>query len=204
MTLYVTAAQLKTSLNIGSTYADADVATAVEAASRACDGYKNIGPGLFATTASQTRYYNALTDDTLIPIDPLNSLTSLKVDTDGDGAYETTWTVNTDFILAPENAAVDGFPYTQVKILPQAGRRFPGYLKGVQIIGLFGWATTPGAVTQATTILAGRLLKRSRETPYGIVVVAGDAVAAARLGRIDPDVAFLLDNLPGSIPLLAI
>jgi hypothetical protein len=45
-------------------------------------------------------------------------------------------------------------------------------------------------------------LKRARETPYGIVVVSGDAVAAARLGRIDPDVAFLLDNLPGDAPVL--
>jgi hypothetical protein len=59
-------------------------------------------------------------------------------------------------------------------------------------------------VEQAATILAGRLLKRARETPYGILVVSGDAVSAARLGRIDPDVAFLLDNLPGSVPLMAI
>jgi hypothetical protein len=128
----------------------------------------------------------------------------VKVDTDGDGTWETTWTNDTDFVLAPANAATDGFPWTEIRLKPQAGRRFPGYLHGIQVIGTFGWATTPGAVTQATAILAARFLKRARETPYGIVVVSGDGVTAARLGRIDPDVAFLLDNLPGSVPLLAV
>ncbi len=204
MTLYVTAAALKTTLNIGSTYADADIAVAVEAASRAVDGYMNVATGMFATTTSQTRYYNGDWGCNYITIDPLNTLTSVAVDMDGDGTYDTTWTNNTDFILTPDNAAADGYPYTELRLLPQAGRRFPNYLRSIRVIGLFGWATTPGAVSQATAILAGRFLKRARETPYGIVVVSGDAVAAARLGRIDPDVAFLLDNLPGSIPLLAI
>jgi hypothetical protein len=57
-------------------------------------------------------------------------------------------------------------------------------------------------VTQATTILAGRYLKRARETPYGILTIGTDALAAARLGRIDPDVSFLLDNLDADEPLL--
>ncbi len=204
MTLYVTAATLKTTLNIGSSYADADIAVAVEAASRAVDGYTNVSPGMFATTTSQTRYYTGEWGCDHIAIDPLNTLTSVTVDSDGDGAYDTTWTSGTDFMLTPDNAALDGYPYTELRLVPQAGRRFPSYLRSIRVIGLFGWATTPGAVTQATAILAGRFLKRARETPYGIVVVSGDAVAAARLGRIDPDVAFLLDNLPGSIPLLAI
>ncbi len=204
MTLYVTAAALKTTLGIGSTYADADIAVAVEAASRACDGYKNVGNSFFLPTSSQTRYYTGQAGDSYIIIDPLNSLTSVAVDVDGDGVYESTWTSGTDFALSPYNAATDGFPYTKLELLPQGGQRFPGWIKGVKVIGSFGWAATPGAVTQATSILAGRFLKRARETPYGIVVVAGDAVAAARLGRIDPDVAFLLDNLPGSVPLLAI
>ncbi len=204
MTLYVTAAALKTTLNIGSTYADADIAVAVEAASRAVDGYTNQAPGLFATTTSQSRYYTACAGESNVTIDPLNSLTSVLIDQDGDGQYETTWTNLTDFVLKPANAVLDGYPYTELELVPQGGRRFSYYLNSIKVTGLFGWASTPGAVTQATSILAGRFLKRARETPYGIVVVSGDAVAAARLGRIDPDVAFLLDNLPGSIPLLAI
>lgn len=201
---YITSAALKATLNIGSSYADADITRAVNGASQAIDGYMNVGPGLFATTTSQTRLYTA---DPCLPnlnIDPINTLTTLKVDIDGDGTYETTWTANTDFRLTPLNAAVDGIPYNEVQILPQSGRRFPGYPAGVQIVGLFGWATTPDAVIQAAVILAGRFLKRARETPYGIVTVVGDAVAAARLGRIDPDVAFLLDNLPGAVSLLAL
>ena len=200
---YVTAAQLKATLAIGTTYADADVSTAVEAASRAVDGYCGLPPGMFAA-ATQTRYYSPAACDTELSIDPLNTLTTLKIDTDGNGTWETTWTSGTEFQLEPVNAATDAVPYNNVRILWQSGATFSGYQKGVQISGSFGWATTPGAVTQATTILAGKLLKRARETPYGILVVAGDAVTAARLGRIDHDVAFLLDNLPGTVPVLVL
>jgi len=198
--LYVTTSELKATLNIGTTYADDDIDIAVAAASRACDGYKDTR--FYPTT--ETRYYTAAACDQYVDIDELNTLTSVTIDTTGDGSYSTTWTVSTDFVLTPANADADGFPYNQLRILPQSGRRFPGYINGVKVVGSFGWADTPAGVAQAARIFAGRLLKRSRETPYGIVVVAGDAVAAARLGRIDPDVAFLLDNLPGAAPLLAI
>jgi hypothetical protein len=198
---YVELEELKFTLNLtGSSFADRDIRVAIESASRSCDGYKNQK----FYPATETRYYTAAASDAYVEIDALNTLTSVTIDTDGDGTYDTTWTVGTDFILTPENYATDGIPARKLVLLSQAGRRFPGYLKGIKIIGSFGWATTPPNVKQATTILAGRLLKRARETPYGIVVVAGDAVAAARLGRIDPDVAFLLDNLPGTNPLLVV
>jgi hypothetical protein len=199
-TMYITAADLKATLNIGSTYADDDIAVAVAAASRACDGYKDDR----FYPATETRYYTAEPCDDYVKIDSLNALTSVAVDATGAGTWATTWTNGTDFTLAPYNAATDGYPYTEIKIRRQGGRRFVGYENSIKVVGSFGWANVPAGVVQATTILAGRLLKRARETPYGIVVVAGDAVAAARLGRIDPDVAFLLDNLPGSVPLLAI
>ena len=198
---YVTATVLKSTLQIGSSYADADVNVALEAASRACDGYKNVAPGMFASSA-QVRVYTASASERDLSIDPAHTVASVKVDTDGNGTYDTTWVNGTDFVLRPANGTNDGIPFDRIELLPQSGRRFSGYLNNIQVTGTFGWATTPGAVTQATTIMAGRLLKRSRETPYGIVVVAGDTVSAARLGRIDPDVAFLLDNLPGTAPLL--
>lgn len=200
---YITSSALKATLNIGSTYADSDVTVAIEAASRACDGYKGVAPGMFATLP-QVRVYSPQSCDAHVDIDPLNTLSTLKIDTDGNGTYDTTWTSGTDFVLQPPNGNTDGIPYDRVLILPQSGRSFSGYVNGVQVTGTFGWSTTPYGVTQATTILAGRLLKRARETPNGIQTVAGDIVAAARLGRVDPDVAFLLDNLPGKQPLLAL
>lgn len=198
---YVELEEIKSTLNLtGSSFADADIEVAVGAASRAVDGYT--GDRFYPTT--ETRYYTGCPGETDVTLDSLNTLTSVTVDTDGNGTYETTWVNGTDFTLDPVNAALEGFPYTKLVLRPQAGRTFPPYANAVKVIGSFGWAAAPAGVKQATRILSGRLLKRARETPYGILVVAGDAVAAARLGRIDPDVAFLLDNLPGTVPLLAI
>jgi hypothetical protein len=202
MTVYVTATVLKTTLGIGSSYADADIITAVEAASRACDGYK--ATRFWATTES--RYYTGDPCRRSVDIDDVSvsATATVLVDLDGDGTYETTWTNGTDYYLGPINAASDGYPFSKLVLSQTAGKTFPRYDNAIKVTASFGWAAVPGGVTQATSILAGRLLKRSRETPYGILVVSGDAVAAARLGRIDPDVAFLLDNIPGAIPLLAI
>jgi hypothetical protein len=184
-TNYITNTQLKNTLEIGTaTYADDDITTAIASASRVVDAYKN---SKFYPVA-ETRRYTADVSECSIQIDDLVTLTALKVDMQGDGTYDTTWTVDVDFYLEPINAALDSRPYNQVTLRPQGGT--------------FGWSTAPYQVTQATTILAGRYLKRARETPYGILTVGTDALAAARLGRIDPDVSFLLDNLDADEPLL--
>lgn len=198
--LYVTRDQLKVTRNIGSTYADDDIDVAVSAASRACDGYKN--DRFYPTT--ETRDYTPDRCSNRLTIDSLNTLTSVTVDTAADGTYATTWTEGTEFFLAPRNADADGVPYTEIVLRAQSGAAWPAYENSIRVIGSFGWATVPANVAQAASILASRLLRRARETPEGILVVAGEAVAAARLGRVDPDVAFLLDNIRGKHPLLAL
>lgn len=208
MSVYVTdtntaaaaATVLKTTLGIGSTYADADIVAAVNAASRAVDGYCDTR---FYSSA-ETRYYTGCPGDRYIQVDDINNVATVVVDQGGDGVYETTWAEGSDFYAGPINSGNAGEPYNKLVLYRQGGKRFPAYDNSVKITGDYGWAATPAAAEQATSILAGRLLKRSRETPYGILVVAGDAVAAARLGRIDPDVAFLLDNIPGKTPLMAV
>jgi hypothetical protein len=197
---YIGTGELNATLNIGSSYADADIVVAIDAASRACDGYKSTR--FWATT--ETRYYTGCPGDMYVDVDELANTATVLFDIDGDGTHETTLTSGTDFFFDPVNAANDSAPYRRIVLYNQSGRRFPSYQNSVKVTGSFGWPAVPAAVKQATSILAGRLLKRARETPYGIVVVSGDAVAAARLGRIDPDVAFLLDNLPGDTPLMAI
>lgn len=198
--LYVTRDELKETLELDDeTYADDDIDMAVSAASRAIDGYKN---ARYYPT-SETRYYSADPCRWDISIDDLNSgAATILVDVDGDGVYETTWTGGTDYYLEPANAALTGKPYNRLRIRRQSGRTFPSWQRAIQIQGSFGWAETPDQVRQAAKILAGRYLKRARETPYGILTITGDAVAAARLGRIDPDVAFMLDNIDGDAPRL--
>lgn len=192
MTTYITSTQLKNTLELtGETYADDDITTALEAASRVIDTYK--GTRFFPS--SEVRTYTADPYDVSLPIYDVSSLTSVMVDQDGDGTYETTWTRNVDFYLEPQDADLTGKPWNRITLRRQAGRQWPAWQFGVQVTASFGWATAPGQVTEACSILASRYLKRARETPYGIVTIGTDALAAARLGRIDPDVAFMLDNV---------
>lgn len=201
MSDYITATSLKATLELDTeTYADADIATAISAASQAIDAYKETR---FYPTY-ETRVYSPSRNDDSVKIDDLNGSTAIvvKVDTDGDGVYETTWVQGTDFFFDPENANLTNKPYDRLTIRQQSGRVFPGWQRCLQIQGSFGWATAPPQVTQAATVLAARYLKRARETPYGLLTIVGDSVAAARLGKIDPDVAFLLDELGASVPQL--
>lgn len=206
--LYITRDELKETLEIGTgeTYADDDIDMACAGASDVIRGYKNTRyhptteTRVYSTPWTGSRRWRGYSTAQSVPIDDLNALTTLKVDLDGDGTYETTWTQGAEFWLEPVNAAADGIPYNRVVLRPQGGQVFPWFPHGIQVVGSFGWAETPDRVRQAAKILAARLLKRARETPYGIVTVVGEAVAAARLGRIDPDVAASLDNEYGRVP----
>jgi hypothetical protein len=198
---YLSSDDLKETLEIsGETYADDDINRALEAASRVIDAYKDTR----FYPSYETRQYTAPNTNPgrggcyqSLPIYDLNASTAVvvSVDMDGDGVYETTWTADTDFYFEPRNNDLTGKPWNQITLRQQAGQIWPSWQYGVQVEGSFGWSTAPGQVTEACSILAARYLKRSRETPYGIVTIGTDAVAMARLGKIDPDVAFMLDQI---------
>ena len=191
---YVTSAALKATLTLtGETFADADVAVAVESASRGIDELCERRFWLDAD-ALQVRYYDAISRD-LVRIDDLVTLTSLVTDPGGDGTFEETWTVNTDYILTPMNAAADGRPYETITRHPSGDYLFPVlYPRAIKVTGKFGWSAIPPAIVEATTILAARLLKRSREAPFGITGMGLDG-GAVHIARTDPDIKFLTAGL---------
>lgn len=201
MGVYVDVDDFKKTLALeGTTFADEDIELAIQAASAAIDGYK----GMRFYPTEETRYYTARPYDTYIAIDDLIGLgtedtpgTTITVDTNGDGSYDTTWTVGTDFDLDPANAVIGGHPYRRLVLRSLANRSFPTYGRSIKVTGVFGWSEPPAQVRQAAVILTNRLLKRARETPFGILALGQDIGATARLGRLDPDVAFLLDSIPG-------
>ena len=191
MSDYITSAELKATLSLtGQTYADADVASAITAASRAID---NICNRRFYADADalQVRYYTP-TSTSAVKVDDVVTFTSLSTDPAGDNTFPDSWTLHTDFELEPLNAAADGWPYTKLVVRSNGAYTFPfGYERSVMLTGKFGWATVPDSIVQATTIIASKLLKRSREAPFGILAIGmnGEAV---RLSRVDPDVNMLV------------
>jgi hypothetical protein len=197
---YVELEKFKETLSLqGSTFADGDIQIALESASRIADAYT--GTHFYQTT--ETRYYNVFTPyDDYIMVDDLITAGTVSMDVLGDATYSETWVAGTDFYLDPPNASLDGRPERRLVLRSQARNVFPTYQRGIRVTGTFGWPSVPPQVKQAVQILASRLVKRARETPYGFQVIAGETMAAARLGHLDPDVALLLDSIPGaSVPL---
>jgi hypothetical protein len=192
--VYLTPTQLKATLDMsGTSFADADVTLALGAASRAVDEITGRRFWL-DTDATSTRYYTPRSAK-LLQIDDLAVLTSVAIDRGGTGTYTETWTQNIDFVLEPFNAAAENpvRPYETVRVRFLSGRWLPPYIeRSVQVKGQFGWPAVPDDVTAACGILASKLLRRSREAPFGIVMAGIDAVAAMRIGRTDPDVYMLL------------
>jgi hypothetical protein len=197
-TSYITSAALKATVSLtGQTYADADVAAAIVAASRAIDNLchrKGTSSRLAFeadTDALQVRYYTPVRD-TRIVFDDLATFTGLLTDPSGDGTFPDTWALHTDFELEPLNAATEGEPYTCATVRPNGAFLFPGRIpRSVKLTGKFGWPAVPDAVPQATTILATKLLKRSREAPWGVLGVGVDGVAV-RIGKSDAELLALL------------
>jgi hypothetical protein len=185
----------------GQTYADGDIQRALVAASRGIDTALHRRFWLDAD-AAQVRRYTPRSSASL-EVDDLVTLTTLKVDYDGDGIFEQTWVENTDFVLEPLNAPADTKPWETICRHPHSSLSFPYYPRSVELTGKFGWLTVPDGVKQLTTLIASRLVQRTRQAPFGIVAIGPDgaSVRAAEIAR-DPEYAWLVAGL-GKTQVLA-
>lgn len=188
---YVELEAFKESNSLDSTtYADGDIREALIAASRSID-YATNRRFYPDADALQVRYYNPITNS-LVRIDDLITVTSIKTDPGGDGTYEETW-ATTDYVLAPQNAVALGVPYQYIERHPGGDYYFTPktYPNTIQVTGKFGWSSAPAEIKLATSIYASRLLKRVREAPFGVAGFGLDGTAV-RVSSIDPDVERLI------------
>lgn len=143
---------------------DAVLEAVVESVSRAIDDF--CGRRFYAAT--QTRYYTAKSGRLLL-VDDLLSVSTLKTDADGDGAYETTW-ATTDYHLAPYNAQLESVPkpYWCIEVSQNGDYWFPCGPRRIEIVGSWGFsATTPDVVEQACLFQAAHEF-RSQQMPLGV------------------------------------
>jgi len=187
---YATLAQFKAAVGITDTTDDTALQAVLDATDTLIDLYCDRKTGF--GTASETRYYTAQ-DYRYVLTDDLVSVTTLQTDDDANGTYETTWTSGTDFVLAPANASLDGFPYTEIDTSVTWPRNFPKdvYL-GVKIQGVFGFPSVPSAVTQAEIIQANAVWS-SRTAAFGVIGSA-DLGGILRMSRaLHPEAALILE-----------
>lgn len=187
MSDYITSDQLKATLSVtGFSAADLDIAQAIKTASRAVDMICDRRFYLYDDSNDQVRYYTPVRPVTL-EINDLVSLTSFATDQDGDGVFETTWTLHSDFELEPDNADLDGRPWERIKLKQRSQTLLPvGLPRSCQVTGIFGWSEVPDGVVSLTTILAARILQRTRSAAaLGVVTIGVEG--AARIAKEDPD-----------------
>jgi hypothetical protein len=189
---YATLAQFKAAVGIGTadTADDSALQNVLDATDTLIDLYCDRKTGF--GTASETRFYTA-EDYQYVLTDDLVSVTTLQTDDDANGTYETTWTSGTDYVLAPRNAALDGFPYTEIDTSVSWPRNFPKdvYL-GVRVVGVFGFPSVPAAVVQAAIIQAGAVWS-SRTSPFGVIGSADLGGILRQARALHPEAALILD-----------
>lgn len=170
---YCSNEELKSRLGITDTTDDFEITLAVQAASRSID--ELTGRYFWRSASSEVRTYipTSIYDQKL---DDLVSVTSVMVDYDGDGIYETTWTENVEFQLYAyqgnynTTALGEQWPYTGFNIV---GPQFIpivwpwSHLNRVQVTGVFGWPAVPSSIKQATLLAAADLF-RQKDAPFGI------------------------------------
>ena len=189
--LYIQVEEFKSTIELsGTSFSDEDVKMALRSACRAVD--EICGRRFYLDAdASQVRYYSPDNPWTLY-IDDISTITTLKTDDDGDGTFENTWTLNTDYYVDPLNAVYESRPWSKLCVHPSGTYLFPtNYPRSVELTGKFGWPVVPAQVEEATTLLAHRLLKRARQAPFGISGLGLDG-SVVRIMMSDPDAMMLL------------
>ena len=186
---YTTLTAMKNFLSIVDSSDDTLLEGFIESASRSIDRIAN--RRFYADAAASARKYRAY-NDLFVYVDDISSTTGLvvKIDDDGDGTFETTLAINTDFLVEPLTAASKDRPFTQLTMVNTSFTWpiFPGLFSnglrpGVEVTAKWGWPAVPDDIETACQILTADLYKR-KDSPGGILGL-GDlgAIRMSPLGR---------------------
>jgi hypothetical protein len=189
---YASLSEVKAAARIADTIDDALLEISIEASSREIDG---ICERVFYSSGTAVRTYIP-TDLFLLETDDIISVDTIKSDSTGEGGFDLTWD-EADYQLEPLNNLAGGIvtPFTRIRAV--GSKLWPIYeprdinagQASVQITGVFGFATVPIAIKQATIIMSLRQFKRY-DSPLGAAGF-GD-LGVVRVGRYDPDIEALI------------
>jgi len=186
---YCTLAELKAALRISDSVDDTLLERCVEAASRQIDN--TCDRRFYADGSTSARVYEAA-NSYAVQTDDISTTSGLvvKIDTNGDGSYNKTLSIGSDFRVDPPNGTTSGYP---IRMLRALDTLFPVDNRGratVEVTADWGWpGTTPHAIREATVLLSSRLFKRY-DSPLGVAGFGDLGVITVR--RVDPDVENLI------------
>jgi hypothetical protein len=173
----------------------------VTTASRLIDLEFGRWEGFFYPTTDDKTYYYDGTDETEQPIDEFVSITTVSVSESGGLASTdyTDWTLNTDYITRPSNAANKGKPINLLEIKWHNGTKggWYGGQRSVKVVGVPGYsATPPDVIEHATRMQATRWFMRAKQgyQDTGATAEIGGMTFSRKL-ELDPDIKQLLHGL---------
>jgi hypothetical protein len=188
---YVELSALKAALKITDTERDDLLTMALAAASRGIE--RTTGRRFWQDQTATARVISP--SGRVVRDDDGEHLLIADIGADDDLVVEVgtaaAWTAVTDQVeLEPTDALAEGRPIT--KLLRIGGRWPAGRGMRVRVTAKWGWPAVPDTVVQATLIQASRLYRR-KDSPEGVL---GSAEwGTVRLGRVDPDVYALIQQL---------
>lgn len=203
---YLTVEGLKKTLGMDSTgYADNDIALAIDAAS---DGLEEeYGTVWAAGTDGEVRYYTPELDTVdLGDVLSVSEIATIRSSFIGGSTY-TALDPDAYTLLPIRNGARtgggNGKPYVKLE-LARGQAQFDPCRNSVRITGRFGWDAVPAGVRVAVTIIATRILKRTREAPFGVVLLGTEGTAMyVRQIVSDPEIQFAMKGASGgTTPLI--
>jgi hypothetical protein len=184
--VYTTVDDVKAYLGITTSNFDdelaADIATGARDIDQDCDQ-------IFYETDVQTRSFIPQNPGYCIT-DPMSEFVALT-------AQESVWVLDQDFMLEPQNSALQGQPFTAIRTnarpfiftLSQIPAGWAGFDGRVYVTAKFGWPAVPNQIVQANKILAARYFHR-RNAPLGVISFSNEV--AFRMAGADADAAKLL------------
>jgi hypothetical protein len=184
--VYTTVAVVKAYLGLTTTAFDDeltdDIATAARDIDENCDQ-------IFYETDVEIRSY--------IPQNPGYCITDGISEFVALTAQESVWVRDSDFMLEPQNAELQGRPFNAIRTiarpfiftLAQIPSGWAGFDGRVYVTAKFGWPAVPNQIVQANKILAARLFHR-RNAPLGVISFSNEV--AFRMAGTDADAAKLL------------
>ncbi len=198
-TQYVDKDDLKAYIGLTGTAQDNNIDTAIDSASRLID---SVCGRKFSQDESVV--VKTFTPKSSIYLDTpdISTTTGLIVKTDDndDGTFETTLTLNTDYIVEPTNPRVIKItggttyyePYNKITILDtRSSERFDPTIKNnIEITAKWGYSAVPEDIKTATLIQALRYFKR-KDTPFNTYGDINTGVSEL-FSRLDPDVQTIL------------
>lgn len=186
---YVTAEEIKAAISLDSEddIDDDVIELAATAASRAVEKHCR-GRRFWVDTTAKARLFDGWGGRILWLKPDLAELTTLKVDTADNGTFDETWTAGADFNLYPLNASEDDEPYRYIELRESSGRVFPSGGARIQVTGKWGWPAVPAEVTQAALLVAIRLVKRTKDAPFGVAPISVmEGTGVRLLAQMDVD-----------------